>query len=212
MGVMNITNASERNVCRMHLQVWLQTLLGTMQCLWSEQHTNRQQIQPAQNSIAAYDDPASFSTMEPSSFFAKPEPVNFADAWQWMWFLRLQTGDKQLPFCFTLDCNQNFGQGQEWQLLNRFLSCSAINAWAYSQMHDNDSITALFAMNVISRASNWGQLSFCLTLGSKYNSWQGQEWQLLNRFLSCSATNSCVSDQMHDNDSITEHFPMNVIP
>ena len=135
-----------------------------------------------------------------------------APAWQWMWFLRLQTGDKQLPLCFTLDCNQNFGQGQEWQLLNRFLSCSAINAWAYSQMHDNDSITALFAMNVISRASNWGQLSFCLTLGSKCNSWQGQEWQLLNRFLSCSATNSCVSDQMHDNDSITEHFPMNVIP
>ena len=31
-------------------------------------------------SIAVYDDPASFSTMEPSAFLAKPEPVNFADA------------------------------------------------------------------------------------------------------------------------------------
>ena len=129
-----------------------------------------------------------------------------------MWFLRLQTGDKQLPLCFTFNCNQNFGQGQEWQRLNGSSSYRETNAWACCQMHDNDSITALFAMNVISRASNWGQLSFCLTLGSKCNSWQGQEWKLLNRFLSCSATNSCVSDQMHDNDSITEHFPMNVIP
>ena len=76
---------------------------------------------------------------------------------QWMWFLRLETGDKELPLCITLELNQNLWQGQEWQLLNGSSSCRLTNTCVSCQMHDNDSIIGYFTVNVIPCASNWGQ-------------------------------------------------------
>jgi hypothetical protein len=92
------------------------------------------------------------------------------------------------------------------------LQCSHTNAWVSCHNHDNDSITEHLAMNVISWASKWGQLSICPILGYNHNFWQGQEWQLLSGVLSCSQTNVWVPCQMHDNDAMTRHFAMNVIP
>ena len=131
---------------------------------------------------------------------------------QWMWFLRLETGDKELPLCITLEWNQNLWQGQEWQLLNGSSSCRLTNTCVSCQMHDNDSIIGHLTMNVIPCASNWGQLPIHFTMGQNCQLWQGQEWQLHNQCLSCSNINAWVSCPMHNNNAITEHFPMNVIP
>ncbi len=118
----------------------------------------------------------------------------------------------QLPICPILGRNSNYWQAQEIQLLKGCLTCRLRNTWVSYEVYDNDSITWLFIMNVIPWASNWGQLPICPILGCNSNYWQAQECQLLNILLSCRLRDSWVSCQMHDNDSITRHFIMNVNP
>ncbi len=102
-------------------------------------------------------------------------------------------------------------QGQEWQLLNGHSPCGTKKFWASWQMHDNDSITEQFAMNVIAWAYKWGHLTIFQSWCCICQIWQGQEWQLLNGHSPCGTKNLWASSQMHDNDSITEQFAMNVI-
>ena len=118
----------------------------------------------------------------------------------------------QVPNCQILGCNGSYWQAHEQQLLNRVLSCSLINSWVSCQMHDDDSITLLFAMNVIRWASNYGQVPNCQILGCNGSYWQAHEQQLLDRDFSCSLISSWVSYQMHHDESITRLFAMNVIP
>ena len=128
-----------------------------------------------------------------------------------MWFLGLQSGDtfRFAPSWVAIAIIDN---AQNLHLLNRLLSRSLKNAWVSCQMHDNDSITGLFIINVIPWASIWGQLPICPILGCNCNYWQAQKLQFPNRFLSRSLRNTWVSCQKEDNDSTTGLFIMNEIP
>jgi hypothetical protein len=113
-----------------------------------------------------------------------------------MWFLELQTGD-------------NFQFAPTWAAIAMIGKHRSVSCW--TDFHPADwGIPE--CLNVISWASSWGQLPICPILGCNSNDWQAQECQLLNGLFSCRLRNTWVSCQVYDNDSITGHFLMNVIP